>query len=348
MSIHPKVTVCLPTYNRAGYLQDCLTSILNQSFQDFEVVVSDNCSIDSTPDVLRSCTDVRVRSSRNETNIGPIGNMNRCLELARGEYVVIAHDDDLYSREFLTRAVDMLDRNPKVGMVHCAACEIDEHTNVKRLIRAYPTTCILDGKREFLEYLKAHNVCCSTVMMPRRIYDEMGRCDMRYMCWDWLMWLRLALRYDIAYIAEPLVGIRIHGERVTTSITADRWYREFLDIFQEACKEAKAAFPWIVQDEERLASQACMVQSRRFFMESMQASSWGDFARAHDYIRILQSFGRRGWPWVYVVVARLFANRLGQVLLWPVRHASQYLARRDAMAISHATAGSRKFSVIPQ
>ena len=78
----PKVTVCLPTYNRAALLTETLQSILSQSFRDFEVIVGDNCSTDSTADVMATVRDSRVRSVFNEVNIGHYRNMNQLLDLA--------------------------------------------------------------------------------------------------------------------------------------------------------------------------------------------------------------------------------------------------------------------------
>lgn len=330
----PKVTVGLPTYNRAGYLKECLASILNQSFRDFEVIVSDNCSTDSTAEVALSCTDPRVRYSRNGTNIGHIANMNRCLTLARGQYLVIAHDDDLYAHEFLAREVELLDNSPTVGMVHCATFEIDANAIVTRLVRAHATTCILGGKHEFIRYLQGHNVCCSTVMAPRRVYEEMGGLDTRYMCWDWLMWLRLALRYDIAYIADPLVGMRVHGERVSSCMSAEKWHREFVDIFQEAYAEALAEFPEILEAKERLVRQAEREQSKRFLIAAVQAASLGNFAVSQDYVNVLRGFNGWGLPRLYALVARLLSNRVGQSVLAPVRQARRFLAKRGTPPVT--------------
>lgn len=327
----PTVTVGLPTFNRAGYLRECLSSILNQSFVDFEVIVSDNCSGDATREVVRSCGDSRVRYYRNETNIGPIANMNRCLSLARGQYVVIAHDDDVYGREYLERSVAILSENPTVGMVHCATCEIDEYGNVRRLVRAYETTGILPGKREFLRYLSGHNVCCSTAMAPRRVYEQMGGFDSRYMCWDWLMWLRVALQYDVGYVAEPLVGMRVHGRRVSTSMTAEKWYREFLDIFEKAYTEGLVLSPGILGPRGRHLRTARNEQGRRFFIAAMQAASLGEFTLCREYGAVLAAFQGGGMPRLYAWIIRMVGNRAGGCLLVLVRLVRRFWASSAAV-----------------
>src|SRR5215208_1230842 len=121
----PKVSVCVPTYNRAPLLKNFLTSILNQTFTDYEVLVADNASTDNTPDVVRSFNDPRIRYQRHATNIGPFANMNYLIGEAAGRYICIVHDDDVYFPTFLERESSMLDRNPRAGMVHCAVYEVD-------------------------------------------------------------------------------------------------------------------------------------------------------------------------------------------------------------------------------
>src|SRR5437870_9918513 len=103
-----KISVCVPTYNRAPLLRECLASLVRQTYRDIEIIVSDNCSTDDTPAVMAECTDPRLRYYRNDTNIGPYPNLNRCLELAKGDYVCILHDDDVYAADFLQREAEML------------------------------------------------------------------------------------------------------------------------------------------------------------------------------------------------------------------------------------------------
>ncbi|TAJ22641.1 MAG: glycosyltransferase family 2 protein, partial [Nitrospirae bacterium] len=134
----PKVTVAIPTYNRATLLKQCLETILRQTFRDFEVIVSDNCSPDATPEAVRAFNDPRIRYYRNESNLGVFPNMNRCIDRARGQYIAIVHDDDLFAPQFIEQEARLLDEHPSVGMVHCAAYETDPDGVSQRLIKVYP------------------------------------------------------------------------------------------------------------------------------------------------------------------------------------------------------------------
>jgi glycosyltransferase involved in cell wall biosynthesis len=90
----PKVSVCIPVYNSADTIARSITSVLSQSYQDFECVVVDDHSTDSTVEKVEAFTDARIRTVRNESNIGFIGNHNECLRQAHGELIQFVHGDD--------------------------------------------------------------------------------------------------------------------------------------------------------------------------------------------------------------------------------------------------------------
>src|SRR5437762_14089815 len=100
MAVHvPKVSIGLPVFNGEYFLRAALNSLLDQEFDDFELVISDNASTDSTEAICRDfvAKDRRIQYYRNETNIGASGNYNRVFELARGEFFKWAsHDDEIH------------------------------------------------------------------------------------------------------------------------------------------------------------------------------------------------------------------------------------------------------------
>ncbi len=120
----PLVSFVIPCYKLAHMLPDCVNSILKQDYENFEVLVMDNCSPDRTSEVAQSFNDPRVKHIRNETNIGHIRNFNKGIALARGEYVwMLCVDDMLRSPHVLGRYVDLMERNPGVGLVFCRAVD---------------------------------------------------------------------------------------------------------------------------------------------------------------------------------------------------------------------------------
>ena len=110
----PRVTLGVPVFNGGPFLPETLDSLLNQTFSDLEVVISDNASTDRTEEICRAyaARDPRVRYYRNDVNRGAAWNHNRVFELARGEFFKWSAADDLCAPEFLTLCVAALDRDP--------------------------------------------------------------------------------------------------------------------------------------------------------------------------------------------------------------------------------------------
>lgn len=105
----PTVTVCIPTYRGAHLLGATLASVLAQTWQDFELLVVDDQSPDDTADCVAAFQDPRIRYHRNPSNLGPEGNWNRCLDLARGRYFKLLPHDDLLAPDCLASQVAVLE-----------------------------------------------------------------------------------------------------------------------------------------------------------------------------------------------------------------------------------------------
>jgi glycosyltransferase involved in cell wall biosynthesis len=123
----PRVTVGVPVYNGARYLSEALDSLLAQTFEDFEIIISDNASTDETGEIATAyaARDSRVRYVRNRTNIGSTRNYNRVINLATGEYFRWAAADDLSGPHFLAECIEVLDNKPDVVMAYPRTMLID-------------------------------------------------------------------------------------------------------------------------------------------------------------------------------------------------------------------------------
>ena len=124
----PRLTIGLPIYNGEQLLPQAIESLLTQKYDDFEVVISDNASVDGTPELCAAyaAQDPRIRYVRNERNLGSIPNFNRLVGLARGEYFKWAAHDDWCEPEFVGRCVEVLDADPGVVLCHAKAIRVDE------------------------------------------------------------------------------------------------------------------------------------------------------------------------------------------------------------------------------
>jgi len=128
----PRVSIGIPVYNGENYLEKALNSILQQSYQDFEIVICDNASTDKTKEICvdYSRRDRRIRYFRNRNNIGPGPNYNRVFLLSQGEYFQWVAHDDLFSPAYLEKCVSVLDNDSSVVLCHAKTCFIDSEDNV--------------------------------------------------------------------------------------------------------------------------------------------------------------------------------------------------------------------------
>lgn len=127
MSDRPRLSIGLPVYNGEEYLAESLDALLGQSYEDFELVVSDNASTDGTEDICRryAAKDSRIRYLRLPRNIGAAPNHNHVFAECRGELFKWASHDDLYARDLLLRCVEALDERPDVILAHSGQAVID-------------------------------------------------------------------------------------------------------------------------------------------------------------------------------------------------------------------------------
>jgi glycosyltransferase involved in cell wall biosynthesis len=232
----PRVTVGLPVYNGARYLGDSIRSVLDQTFEDFELIICDNCSSDRTPDVVRRFDDPRIIYVRHPKNIGGAANTNRCVELARGEYVGIWHHDDVMLPANLEQKVRVLDEHPSVGYVHSDLVLIDaEGTPMAQRWNVEATRDYVEPGLQVFHRYAAHMpigalIFIGNVLMRRSCYQRLGlfRLDLPD-CYDSEMWLRMALYYDVACLRAPLIKWRLHqasGTHASEALRGANWIRQ--------------------------------------------------------------------------------------------------------------------------
>ena len=132
MNKKPPVSIGMPVFNGEKYLERALDSLLNQTFSDFELIISDNASTDRTQEICQVyiTRDKRIRYYRNSENLGAAQNYNHVFELSSGEYFKWAAHDDLCAPEYLERCFEILKRDPEVVLCYPKTVFIDEHEQV--------------------------------------------------------------------------------------------------------------------------------------------------------------------------------------------------------------------------
>jgi len=220
------VTVIIPNYNHAQYLKQRIESVLNQTYKDFEIIILDDFSSDSSSEIINYYTSLspKIKSFYNTFNSGsPFTQWDSGVRKAKGEFIWIAESDDFADPSFLEQSTAILHDSENVGIVYCNSRVIDEKKqceylssewNVKLNKSKWSYNYVNEGKDELSEYLylncTIHNV--SGVLFRKSKYMECGYADheMKF-CGDWFLYIRILLIADIAYISEPLNTLRLHA-----------------------------------------------------------------------------------------------------------------------------------------
>jgi len=210
----PEVSVVMPAFNAAEFLDDAVASILNQTFRDFEFIIIDDGSTDETPDILRKYAeaDDRVRVYR-QGNQGVIAALNRGCQIARGQFVARMDADDISLPRRFERQTNFLKKHPEIGIVGTWAANIDKNNSVVGKWCLPPSPMVLKWNHFF-------RVCVihPTVLMRRPILEKLNfyRSDSLYAD-DWDLWLRASAMTEFGNTPEILFKYRVWSKSVSKS-----------------------------------------------------------------------------------------------------------------------------------
>jgi glycosyltransferase involved in cell wall biosynthesis len=217
--MHPRVSLVVTCYKYGRFVAEAVDSLLGQTFDALEVIVVDDASPDDSKEVLlaRYAEHPRVRLVLHEQNQGHIRSYNEGLALARGEFVgVLAADDFAFRADAVARQVAILDAHPRVGFVYSAYCMVDEFSKPFRAFEPWPADYVRDGFDEFRELIYRNYVPHSGTLVRRECHDLLGLYDPELPhAGDWDLWLRVAARYQVGYVAEQLYAYRVHGNNMS-------------------------------------------------------------------------------------------------------------------------------------
>lgn len=216
----PAVSVLVPTWNGAAHLAACLESLLAQHFGDMEILVSDDCSSDSTPSVIREFAgrDTRIRWWVNERNLGMAGNFNSCLRQARGRFIKpLLQDDVLVDPSAIARMVAVLESEPGVALVGCASILIDRRGVEIGRRHPFAEDRRIQGPRLIAACLeRAENIIGEpSLVMFRRAHAGVGLDASFRQLIDLELHFRLLEQGDFVYIDQVLAAFRRHEAQLS-------------------------------------------------------------------------------------------------------------------------------------
>jgi glycosyltransferase involved in cell wall biosynthesis len=238
------VSICIPTYNGALYLEECLASALAQSFDDIEIVVVDDCSTDETPAVVERFAkrDKRIRAFRNTTRLGLAGNWNRSIGHCTGDWIKFLFQDDVLSQDCLremVRAAAPSQGGASNRLIVCERRFVIEEDAGQELRHFYKNGVLRLGEifpdrrpilpREFSAAILERGAGTNfvgeptSVMMRRDLCCEYGffNTNLIHLC-DLEYWTRIGTNEQMAYIPQSLCDFRVHGRSASTHHHAHR------------------------------------------------------------------------------------------------------------------------------
>ena len=215
--VSQRVDVIIHTYNYGRYLEECLTSVLNQTFKDYAVLIIDNASEDNTQQIAEKWVkkDPRFTYIRNQTNIGLLGSSRKSYALTRAELVLLLSADDLIEPPFLEKTVAALDRYPECSFSYSGwrffvdnPAQINHGSEADCFIPHNRSGCY-DESKLLLSYNWITNSCC---LFRRKVCDSVGGPNPAdvYHVGDWYIWMRLSAKGPAYYVHESLARYRLH------------------------------------------------------------------------------------------------------------------------------------------
>ncbi len=219
----PKVSVVIASYNHEKYVAETIQSILDQTYQDFEIVITDDGSTDGTVTEIKKLTDPRIKLFCFENNRGACVAKRKCLDEAKGEFIAALNSDDVFLPDKLEKQVRFLDEHPELGAVFGYAQIVDENGD-DFTDTTHPYYDIFNrSNRTRFEWLnhffyKGNCLCHPSVLIRNRCYKSIGYYDERYaQLPDFDFWTRLCMRYEIYIIPENLIKFRVRNDEANVS-----------------------------------------------------------------------------------------------------------------------------------
>lgn len=211
----PEVSVIIPVYNQAQFIDKAIKSVLKQSYQDFEIIVINDGSTDNTEAIVKGFIDFRIRYICHKNNSGVSEARNTGIRLSRGKYIALLDADDEFLPEKLDMQVKLLRNEPfDVGMVCAWSFNMDKNGD-----------CIskrnLPRKEGYIfeDLLSTNPISVPTVLIRKECFKKIGLFDSSLDGQeDWDMWIRVAKYYKFSLIKIPLAKRRIHPNRISYNL----------------------------------------------------------------------------------------------------------------------------------
>ena len=208
----PKVSVNIPCFNSEKYIAETLQSALNQTFEDFEIILVNDGSTDMTEDIIKKFSDPRIKYYY-QKNMGLGNTRNRQLALSSGEFIAFLDHDDIWLPTKLEKQIRLFENHPKVGLVYCDTIFFNDNGDLSRLFDIHNP---LRGN-VFRQILKNYFLAMPSVVIRKKALDSQQQWfdDNFSMSEERDLFTRIAYDWDFDYVGEPLAKWRMHSNSLT-------------------------------------------------------------------------------------------------------------------------------------
>ena len=224
MKKYPLVSVLIPNYNYGHYLNQCLDSVLNQTYPNYEVIFRDNDSTDNSYEIAMSYYEkfkekgIYYSVIKNKKNVGSYSNSQLCLRESEADFIIYLSSDDYLEPTFLEECMGVMLNNNNIGMVMTHRNEVDGNGNVKIEPQFYNESFIVDGKAQAAVFMMAGIAVPSQVIYRKSVLVRIQPFMLSFqVAGDWYQNFLVSCFSDVGYIKEPLCNYRVHSGNETTS-----------------------------------------------------------------------------------------------------------------------------------
>ncbi len=295
-NITPTLSIGLPVYNGEHYLPETIDSLLAQSYTDFELIISDNASTDSTREICQRYAeqDARIKYCRSETNRGAAWNFNNTVDLARGKYFKWAAHDDLHHPDFVKKCIEVLDTAPSVVLCFTYTNFIDEHGNDLGEYKFPVDVLQVPCHKLFLVYAGGGHIVHEVFGVIRT--DTLRKTALigGYVGSDLVLLGQLALAGRFYQVPECLFFHREHPQRSTIATGGDQGFTRWYD----ASRSAFFVMPYwrrlLENTKSVLRGPIACSEKARCMVEILRSINWNRGAYLQDVKNAAGMIFRRG------------------------------------------------------
>lgn len=311
----PLISIILPVYNGGEYLKDSVNSILAQSFTDFELLILDDCSTDTSWPYLKKLDDERIRVYQNDTNKGLFYNLNFLIQVSNSPLIKLWSQDDIMNNGCLQEIITFHEYNPQVGFSYCAVRYIDEESN--NIIKPHridntPSVISTDLHAKICFFTGSISANISATTLTKKALDSVGLFNEKMkMSGDFEMYVRVAQHFPVGFINKELVILRDHSNQLS------RQEKYYVKALKEDIIAYQYLYSYSTDEIKKFGKEQLRNQKLVFYFTLMLKSLFkGNFNIAFQFWKAINSIDNG-----FVMLYYFLKNKLSSKNSYVVRNA---------------------------